>query len=183
MRATTTAVTVTSPQACRITGITYRQLDYWIRTGVITPQVTADGSGSRRRFSILDLRALAAIKTASPLLLGSASKGDRGHPRQTDQIATLIGLARDPDQDGAVVTRTAVTPIDVDDIQSIVEDLVDGVTDTVSVVMFEPPEFIQLAIDATLGLRERQVDDLLSRLRRLPKDELDALVDDWEDPR
>ena len=35
------------PIACRAAGITYRQLDYWARTGLIEPSVRpATGSGS-----------------------------------------------------------------------------------------------------------------------------------------
>jgi hypothetical protein len=36
------------PAACQIAGITYRQLDYWARTGLVVPTVrTAAGSGSQ----------------------------------------------------------------------------------------------------------------------------------------
>jgi DNA-binding transcriptional MerR regulator len=33
------------------TDVTFRMLDYWIRNGVIVPDVEASGSGSRRRFT------------------------------------------------------------------------------------------------------------------------------------
>ena len=37
------------PQVCRLTGVTYRQLDYWARTDLVTPSITpATGSGSKR---------------------------------------------------------------------------------------------------------------------------------------
>ena len=37
-------------------GITYRQLDYWARTGLVTPSVQpAQGSGSQRLYSFEDL--------------------------------------------------------------------------------------------------------------------------------
>ena len=37
------------PTVCRLTGVTYRQLDYWARTGLVTPSITpATGSGSKR---------------------------------------------------------------------------------------------------------------------------------------
>ena len=37
------------PQVCAIVGITYRQLDYWARTGLLRPSlVDAKGSGSQR---------------------------------------------------------------------------------------------------------------------------------------
>ena len=37
------------PTACSAAGITYRQLDYWARTGLVEPSVrAAHGSGSQR---------------------------------------------------------------------------------------------------------------------------------------
>jgi len=52
-------------EAHRIAGITYRQLDYWIRTGLIKPTMKAKGHGSKHGFSYRDLvavRAIAALK-------------------------------------------------------------------------------------------------------------------------
>ncbi len=51
------------PQVCSIVGITYRQLDYWARTGLLRPSISdARGSGSQRRYSYEDLVALKVIK-------------------------------------------------------------------------------------------------------------------------
>ena len=51
------------PQVCSIVGITYRQLDYWARTGLLRPSVTdARGSGSQRRYAYTDLVQLKVIK-------------------------------------------------------------------------------------------------------------------------
>jgi len=48
---------------CSIVGITYRQLDYWARTGLLRPSITdATGSGSQRRYSYGDLVQLKVIK-------------------------------------------------------------------------------------------------------------------------
>src|SRR5215467_5758503 len=41
-------LTFTAPQFCKAVGITYRQLDYWCRTGVLEPVVEAQGSGYYR---------------------------------------------------------------------------------------------------------------------------------------
>ncbi|CAN5490678.1 hypothetical protein BH24ACT4_BH24ACT4_03560 [soil metagenome] len=50
--------------AAEIVGITYRQLDYWARTDLVRPTLAdAKGSGSRRRYSYLDLLELKLIKT------------------------------------------------------------------------------------------------------------------------
>ncbi|MBV9661512.1 MAG: MerR family transcriptional regulator [Acidimicrobiales bacterium] len=51
------------PQVCVIVGITYRQLDYWARTGLLHPSITqARGSGSQRIYSYSDLVQLKVIK-------------------------------------------------------------------------------------------------------------------------
>jgi DNA-binding transcriptional MerR regulator len=51
------------PQVCGLVGITYRQLDYWARTGLLQPSVTsASGSGSRRVYSYADVLELKVIK-------------------------------------------------------------------------------------------------------------------------
>ena len=52
------------PQTCKIVGITYRQLDYWTRTKLVTPSVQdADGSGTQRLYSFNDLLQLKVIKS------------------------------------------------------------------------------------------------------------------------
>jgi DNA-binding transcriptional MerR regulator len=52
------------PQTCKIVGITYRQLDYWTRTGLVIPSVQdAQGSGTQRLYSFNDLLQLKVIKS------------------------------------------------------------------------------------------------------------------------
>lgn len=48
--------------AVALTGISYRRLDYWARTGIIRPAKAAAGKGSRREFSFKDLVALKVAK-------------------------------------------------------------------------------------------------------------------------
>lgn len=49
--------------ACQVAGITYRQLDYWARTGLVTPNVRgAEGSGTQRLYSFRDIMILKVIK-------------------------------------------------------------------------------------------------------------------------
>lgn len=51
------------PQVCKFVGITYRQLDYWARTGLVEPSVKpAVGSGSQRQYSFTDIVHLKIIK-------------------------------------------------------------------------------------------------------------------------
>ncbi len=52
-----------APNVCNLVGITYRQLDYWARTGLITPSIQeAAGSGSQRLYSFTDVVQLKVIK-------------------------------------------------------------------------------------------------------------------------
>ncbi|HEX8498758.1 MAG TPA: MerR family transcriptional regulator [Actinomycetales bacterium] len=49
--------------ACGAAGITYRQLDYWARTGLVEPSVRgAKGSGSQRLYSFRDILVLKIVK-------------------------------------------------------------------------------------------------------------------------
>ncbi|MDR4533262.1 MerR family transcriptional regulator [Glutamicibacter sp. PS] len=51
------------PIVCRAAGITYRQLDYWARTGLVEPAVRgAQGSGSQRLYSFRDILVLKVVK-------------------------------------------------------------------------------------------------------------------------
>jgi DNA-binding transcriptional MerR regulator len=55
------------PTACRVpepaAGITYRQLDYWARTGLLEPSVrSAAGSGTQRLYSFRDILVLKVVK-------------------------------------------------------------------------------------------------------------------------
>ena len=52
-----------APQVCSLVGITYRQLDYWARTGLIKPSIqSAQGSGTQRRYSFTDIVQLKVVK-------------------------------------------------------------------------------------------------------------------------
>jgi DNA-binding transcriptional MerR regulator len=49
--------------ACAAAGISYRQLDYWARTGLVEPSVRpATGSGSQRLYSFRDILVLKVVK-------------------------------------------------------------------------------------------------------------------------
>ncbi len=51
------------PVACGAAGITYRQLDYWARTGLVEPSVRpASGSGTHRLYSFRDILVLKIVK-------------------------------------------------------------------------------------------------------------------------
>jgi DNA-binding transcriptional MerR regulator len=51
------------PQVCKVVGISYRQLDYWARTGLVTPSIReAGGSGTQRLYSFQDMVQLRVVK-------------------------------------------------------------------------------------------------------------------------
>ena len=51
------------PTACSAAGITYRQLDYWARTGLVEPSIrSAHGSGSQRLYGFRDILVLKVVK-------------------------------------------------------------------------------------------------------------------------
>ncbi|MGN6609174.1 MAG: MerR family transcriptional regulator [Jatrophihabitans sp.] len=51
------------PTACSAANITYRQLDYWARTGLVVPSIrSATGSGSQRLYSFKDILVLKVVK-------------------------------------------------------------------------------------------------------------------------
>jgi DNA-binding transcriptional MerR regulator len=51
------------PDVQKIVGISYRQLDYWARTGLVRPSIRdAGGSGTQRLYSFEDLVVLRTIK-------------------------------------------------------------------------------------------------------------------------
>jgi DNA-binding transcriptional MerR regulator len=59
-----TVMGFSGPTVCRVTGVTYRQLDYWARTELVTPSITpAQGSGSKRTYSYRDVLEVKVIKS------------------------------------------------------------------------------------------------------------------------
>ena len=51
-------------QAADVVGISYRQIDYWARTELVTPSLKeADGSGTQRSYSFQDLLKLRVVKS------------------------------------------------------------------------------------------------------------------------
>ncbi|MFV0450784.1 MAG: MerR family transcriptional regulator [Propioniciclava sp.] len=51
------------PVASNAAGVTYRQLDYWARTGLVVPEVrSAGGSGTQRLYSFRDILLLKVVK-------------------------------------------------------------------------------------------------------------------------
>jgi len=84
-----------SPELARLAGISFRQVDYWTRSGLIEPSIAeARGSGSQRRYSEEDLIRCRVI--ARLLDYGFSLQRVRGLMRYPDHTGTLIAkLAND----------------------------------------------------------------------------------------
>lgn len=51
------------PAVCKIVGVSYRQLDYWARTGLVEPSLRkAEGSGTQRLYGFHDIVRLRVVK-------------------------------------------------------------------------------------------------------------------------
>jgi len=106
------------PTACNAAGITYRQLDYWARTGLVEPTVRpARGApGSQRLYSELDVVLLRVIKRLldagiSLQQIRTAVVHLRAHPTQALQRVTLMS-------DGQSVYETTSSEEIIDLLQS-----------------------------------------------------------------
>lgn len=105
------------PTACNIVGITYRQLDYWARTDLVSPSVQrAEGSGSQRLYSFNDIVALRVVKR----LL------DAGVSLQRVRLAieTLAGQGRTPAN--VTIVSDGENVFMVDDDREVVELVMGG---------------------------------------------------------
>ncbi|WP_431843744.1 MerR family transcriptional regulator [Calidifontibacter indicus] len=90
------------PAACRASGVTYRQLDYWARTGLVEPSVrNPSGSGNHRLYSFRDILVLKVVKrlldtgvSLQQIRIAVAALRDHG----VDDLATITLMS-----DGASV--------------------------------------------------------------------------------
>lgn len=108
------AVGYRGPQVCQITGITYRQLDYWTRTNLIHPSVAeATGSGSQRLYGFRDLVLIKIIKGL--LDTGISLQNVRKALVQLDQLDTteLSGITLFSDGKTVYQCRSAEEVIDL----------------------------------------------------------------------
>ena len=103
-------------QVCTLVGITYRQLDYWARTGLLRPSITdATGSGSQRRYSYGDVLELKVIKRLldAGLKLQQARqaveclRGDLGADLASSQLVLVGSRSVLAQSDGEVVDLLA----------------------------------------------------------------------------
>lgn len=72
---TRSPLVLSSREVADLAGVTYRQLDYWCRTDLLTPSVAeARGSGSWRKFSYRDALTVAAVGHLAQLGLADFGK-------------------------------------------------------------------------------------------------------------
>lgn len=92
--------------ACSAAGISYRQLDYWARTGLVEPSIrTASGSGTSRLYSFRDILVLKIVKRLLDTgisLQNVRSAVDHLRARGTQDLATLTLMS-----DGASIYECA----------------------------------------------------------------------------
>jgi len=90
-----------SRQACDYAGISYRELDYWARSGLAAPSVVpAAGSGSARCYSAADLAWLYVIKALRDLDLSLQRIRDHADELRDRITATIAAAAPVPPLSG-----------------------------------------------------------------------------------
>lgn len=129
MRADDYRLGFSGSRASELAGITYRQLDYWTRIGLIVPSIqSAKGSGTRRRFSARDVRILAALGTTEPrmrpMLAEALRTNTECHRLVLDnRRGRIYCIVEDADILAAVHEARSVSFVDLD---TILPDLVDA---------------------------------------------------------
>lgn len=102
------------PQVCSLVGITYRQLDYWARTGLLTPSISqAKGSGTQRRYSYRDVLELKVIKQLLDAGLSLASARKAVDVLRTDLGEDLASANLVINGAASLIARTGEELIDV----------------------------------------------------------------------
>jgi DNA-binding transcriptional MerR regulator len=87
-------------EAVRITGVTFRNIDYWARTRFIVPSIAeADGTGTERRYSFSDLLALRIARE-----LREAGVSTQSLRRIVDFLRTRRGLTNAPGECHLIIT-------------------------------------------------------------------------------
>lgn len=100
-----------TPDVSRLTGATYRQLDYWDRQGYVTPSLrAAAGSGAQREYSPADIAAVARIMACldAGLPIAAAVRVARGE--SDTRRRTGLGWPGEQDVWLSDRVRVSVTP-------------------------------------------------------------------------
>lgn len=117
-----------APRVCELAGITYRQLDYWTRIGLIAPSVAvSNGSGTRRRFSARDVKVVAALGMVEPrqrpLVADALRTNTDCHRLAVDnQRGVVYCITTDGDLIAAVTEASMISLVDLDTILPDLDD-------------------------------------------------------------
>lgn len=99
------------PEACKKAGVTYRQLDYWARTGLVPPSIErGEGQGRYRLFSeddLLRLRLIRRLIDEGASLQGVRYALEYAGERWKDAIYAVNGNAVFPFQGDEIVNMVA----------------------------------------------------------------------------
>lgn len=81
-----------APAALQAAGITYRQLDYWARTGLVVPTLQPGaGSGTQRLYSAQDVALLVVVKRLLDVGVSlGAIRNVIGYLRDIDDLTEII---------------------------------------------------------------------------------------------
>lgn len=93
---------LSAPEVCRVTGASYRQLDYWSRTGVLRAAREARGSGTQRRYTIIQAR-------VARVLFILARLGAR-HAVLREVAAVLLDDGPEWEEPAGITARGAILP-------------------------------------------------------------------------
>jgi DNA-binding transcriptional MerR regulator len=94
------------PSACAAAGITYRQLDYWARTGLVQPSIRpAGGSGTQRLYGFSDVLVLKIVKRLLDTGVSLQSIRTAVRALRSAELVELAGMTLM--SDGAAVYRCA----------------------------------------------------------------------------
>ncbi len=167
--ATPEGVGYRGPTACSAAGITYRQLDYWARTGLVEASVReASGSGTQRLYSFRDILVLKIVKKlldAGVSLQNIRSAISTLRDRGVDELAQITLMS-----DGTTVYECTSTDEVVDLLQGgqAVFAIAVGrhVRDVEGTLAQLPGERAREAGGAGTGAAGTEADELATRRRR-----------------
>ena len=154
------------PTACSAAGITYRQLDYWARTGLVEPSVRgATGSGTQRLYSFRDILVLKVIKRlldAGISLQQIRTAVQHLRTRGTDDLTRVTLMS-----DGATVYECTTSDEVIDLLQGgqgVFGIAIGGVWREIEGSLAELPSE-RAADDSTSQAADRAADELAARRR------------------
>ena len=97
--------------ACEATGVTYRQIDYWARVGLLVPRLRSDANPRRLLYSVRDIVTLNVYQRL--LAAGRSLRDVRLVGRNLLDVPDIGGVTTVSDGDAVYVCRTADEVVDL----------------------------------------------------------------------